>query len=574
MVIGSCLVAAWAEILKLTEKDCMIDTLLTNNVSQLPPEPPHAASEYSFHVLQIPLRAVLPDQAHMRLRYDAPDVYRDLFEETCSRLAISLDSLLRWNREHGILTFVCNFLVPQQNPMGRLLPRYDLRNMVYFIERLNEVLAEELQRFQSVHFFDYDEVVTTYGRRHFQDDVVWITSHGAALSDYDWQYDQARLSPVEKVSHYYPLLTGQYVQFAWRELFAMFRTVSQVDMVKLVLVDLDDTVWRGVQAEGTEVAPRDGWPIGFAETLLILKRRGVLLGIVSKNDETRAAEMMRQVHGNELTFEDFAVRRINWRPKADNIEEILHEVNLLPASVVFIDDNPVERAFVKAAFPDMRVIGENPYFWRRILLWSPETQVATITAESSERTAMVQAQVEREQQRKRLTRDEFLASLSVTIGLTEVASLSHPDFARLLELINKTNQFNTTGQRRTLQECGEILARGGRFWTMRVKDKYTTYGLVGVLVIEGNTISQFVMSCRVVGLDVEFGVIAALIQQMRIRGNDEIAAILIKTPANTLCRDLWSNCGFEEQEDMYIRSASAEELHIPYHIALQTKATC
>jgi FkbH-like protein len=312
---------------------------------------------------------------------------------------------------------------------------------------------------------------------------------------------------------------------------AMYRTVSQVDMVKLVLVDLDDTMWRGVLAEGAEVntGTREGWPLGFAETLLTLKRRGVLLGIVSKNEETRATEILRQVHGGQLTVSDFAIHRINWRPKADNIEEILGEVNLLPRSVVFIDDNPVERASVKAAFPDMRVIGENPYLWRRILLWSPETQVASITAESASRTAMVQAQVEREQQRKQLTRDDFLASLDVNLTLTEVASLSHQDFPRLLELINKTNQFNTTGQRRTFQECDDFIGRGGRFWTMRVQDRYTSYGLVGVLATLDNSITQFVMSCRVVGLDVEFAAVAGLIQKMRARSTANITASLIET---------------------------------------------
>src|SRR6266853_747201 len=102
---------------------------------------------------------------------------------------------------------------------------------------------------------------------------------------------------------------------------------------------------------------------------------------------------------------------------------------------------------IKAAFPDMRVLGPNPYLWRRILLWSPETQVATVTAESAARTEMVQKQVEREGQRKRLSREDFLGSLEVGASLSEIASTNDARFARALELINKTNQFNTTGKR-------------------------------------------------------------------------------------------------------------------------------
>src|SRR5207237_6903915 len=198
----------------------------------------------------------------------------------------------------------------------------------------------------------------------------------------------------ERISCYYPLSTQDFVGYAWGELIAMYRTVRQSDQVKLVLVDLDDTMWRGVAAEegGAWAMAREGWPLGFAEALMFLKRRGILLGIVSKNDEERVRGIWRRIYGDLVRLEDFAVRKINWQPKADNVEAILAEVNLLPKSVVFIDDNPVERAGIEAAFPEMRVLGPNPYLWRRILLWSPETQVATITAESAARTAMVQQQ--------------------------------------------------------------------------------------------------------------------------------------------------------------------------------------
>jgi FkbH-like protein len=573
MVVGSCLVAGWPDALIATHPSCEIDMMIVNNVAVLPPEPPHPPSEYDFHLIQIPLRSVVPDWAHMRIRYDDQAAYQRLFDESRARLCQFLDGLMQWNRDHGIMTFVCNFLVPQQNPMGRLQPRYDLRNMVYFVEKLNEALDEELKRYRNAYFFDFNAVVSTYGSRRFKDDVLWNSSHASALGDSDWELDRDRLDPVEPVSHYYPLQIHDYVKHGWRELLAMYRTARQLDMVKLVLVDLDDTVWRGVLAEESNIDPisREGWPFGFLETLLILKRRGVLLGIVSKNDEGRAKEIMRQMHNSDLTFEDFAVRRINWRPKADNIEEILKEVNLLPHSVVFVDDNPVERAAVKSAFPDMRVIGENPYLWRRILLWSPETQLPVITAESAARTEMVQAQVEREQQRKRLSREEFLESLAITVTLSEVASISDPNFPRTLELINKTNQFNTTGERRTVQGCTDLLARGGRFWTMHVRDRYTSYGLVGVLVTEGNSITQFVMSCRVIGLDVETAAVSELLRRMRADLSDHVTAALIETPANLLCRTLWSGMGFAEVDGTWTRSLLADLPRHPPHVTLETR---
>jgi FkbH-like protein len=236
---------------------------------------------------------------------------------------------------------------------------------------------------------------------------------------------------------------------------------------------------------------------------------------------------------------------------------------------VFIDDNPVERAAIKAAFPEMRVLGPNPYLWRRILLWSPETQVATVTAESAARTEMVQKQVEREGQRKRLSRAEFLASLEVRANLHEIASTADGRFPRTLELVNKTNQFNTTGKRWTLQEFTGFFRDGGRCFVLDVTDRYTAYGIVGVLLVSGNEITQFVMSCRVVGMDIEIAAVGGVLQALAARGIAEYGATLTHTSANLLCRDLWERCGFVEAGAEHYRRAPGAPLAVPSHIELR-----
>jgi FkbH-like protein len=322
----------------------------------------------------------------------------------------------------------------------------------------------------------------------------------------------------------------------------MYRTLRQVDQVKLVIVDLDDTLWRGVVAEDGHASPMvtEGWPIGFVEALAYLKRRGVLLAIASKNDEARIRALWPSLYGSRLELDDFACVRINWHPKTENVEQILRETNLLPRSVVFIDDNPVERAAMASAFPDLRILGASPYVLRRILLWSAETQVAHVTAESARRTEMVQAQVAREATRSRMTREDFLATLDVGIRLHEVGGIADPRFSRALELINKSNQFNTTGRRWKQSECQQACADGTSFWAFEVSDRFTQYGIVGVAITSGSHIQQFVMSCRVVGLGIEVAVIAALAE--RFAG--DVTAALMETDANFLCRDLYVRCGF------------------------------
>src|SRR6202011_3556979 len=176
------------------------------------------------------------------------------------------------------------------------------------------------------------------------------------------------------------------------------------------------------------------------------KKRGVLLGVISKNDESRIVAVWDTIFRGRLRLDDFAVRKINWRAKADNFEEILDEVNLLSRNVVFVDDNPLERAEVRAAFPDIRVLGARPYHLKRVLLWASETQVPFVSSESSRRTQMVQSQIARERERKRVSREEFLGDLGIAAYLFDIRQQDDSKAWRAIELLNKTNQFNTTGK--------------------------------------------------------------------------------------------------------------------------------
>src|SRR6185503_5897760 len=212
--------------------------------------------------------------------------------------------------------------------------------------------------------------------KYFQDDVMFQSNHGSAFSNAGSEHDQERLEPMVKPSELYTVRIHNTLQILWMEVVGMYRTIRQMDSVKLVVFDLDDTLWRGIAAEKTEHSGDDieGWPSGIYDTIGHLRRRGMLLGILSKNDEGIIRKLWEQIVGkNKLKLEDFAVIKINWQPKAANLEAMLREVNLLPKNVVFVDDNPVERESIKRAFPGIRTLGSYPYLWRRILLWSPET---------------------------------------------------------------------------------------------------------------------------------------------------------------------------------------------------------
>jgi FkbH-like protein len=560
LFMGPCLLERWDAIVGSNEGRPLADLMLVNHLSVLPPAPPHPISDYDFHFVYLPYRTVLPEQAYMRLSYTDTAGFEDLYRHAKDSVAVYLREMLRWNREHGTLTFLGGFLSPQQNAMGRLLPRHDIRNLVYLTEQLNIFIEDELKQYQNTHYIDLNQIASSLGKRYIQDDSVFVGSHGGTLNNFDAAADRSRIAPVPVLTQLHDVRVEDFVLSVWAELKAMFRTIKQIDQVKLVICDLDDTLWKGVLAEADHVdgSATSGWPQGVLEALSYLKKRGVLLSVVSRNEESRVREIWPIATGNRLSLDDFAFIRINWGTKADSIGEIISLANVLPSSVVFVDDNPAERAAAETAFPGIRTIGANQYYIRRILLWSSETQVPFITDESSRRTEMMQAQAKREAARKVMSREELLQSLAVRITLAEISSVGDPKFKRCFELINKTNQFNTTGKRWAFDEFVQLFASDGSLVSFTVADKYTDYGLVGVLVIRGNSIDQVVMSCRVLGLDVEQSVIRAICMRLADQGHDTVVGTLMETPANFPCRDLYSKCGFAGVDGRWSRTTTGE----------------
>jgi FkbH-like protein len=548
LIIGSCLSGGLVQA--ATAAGAAVEHIFFNNAADLPEKSEAELRSYDFQIAQIAVRSFMREHTYFRIKYDNEASYRDLFERCREGMRDLLDAAMRYHKAAGILTFVTNFLVPQRNPMGLLLPKYDLRNPVYFMSELNRALSEELANYRNSYILDVDEISATFGRRHAQDDGLWTIAHGSTIADFDSPNDQDRIEPPDAIEQYYDLRVSQFLAAVWREAEASFDVVRQTDNIKIVIVDLDYTLWRGVLAEMDEINIIDaieGWPLGLIEALLFLKRRGVLLGLVSKNDPARIAEIWPRVLGDGiLQLADFASTRINWRPKNENVGQVLREVNLLPGNALFLDDNPVEREAVSRAFPEIRTLGRDHYYWRRILLWAPELQVPTISQESARRTEMVQAQAEREEARGHLSRGEFIASLNIQIEMIVIDDVSATHFGRCFELINKTNQFNTSGKRWTDQECVDLFKRGGRFYAFSVKDRFSSHGLVAVGVTLDNTIGQFVMSCRVVGLDVEIAAIAAISGALGNAGASPVRALTMDTSANLLSRDLYSRCGFTQ----------------------------
>jgi len=577
LVIGGCLAQPLPEVGARINPAHRGDFLLVNNFDAFPSIAQEQAAQYDFQIIHVPLRTIL-GSAYFRLP-DSEAAHEEFLRRTEERLERYLSNALQLNTERKLLSYVLGFLVPQQNPLGRYLPRYDLRNIMHFIERLNMHLAAQAAKRENAYFVDIDQISSGIGKKACQDDMVWSFTHGTTLSDGDHDHDQGRIDPPAPMQQHYAAKWLEFFEATMHEVFALFRTAAAREPVKLVAVDLDDTLWRGIAAEGT-LGISEGWPMGFMEALLILKRRGILLAIVSKNDERFVRGRWDDIVQGQIALDDFAAQRINFRGKAENLVEILQELNLRPANTVMIDDNPVERAAVQAALPGVRVLGKHLYYLKRVLLWSAETQVRVITAESSGRTQMMRARTERESVRRAaLSQEQFLASLELRATVAAADATTSLHMSRALELLNKTNQFNTSGARYTLAQCHRRFARGERLFVLRAEDRFTQYGLIGAAWVAGNCIEHLVMSCRALGLGLEDAFVAWLAGRIAAAGAPamafEVLGKLTPTEANGACREVYARNGFARVDDgadgdaatLWSRRASAP-LQTPAHIAL------
>jgi len=330
---------------------------------------------------------------------------------------------------------------------------------------------------------------------------------------------------------------------------------------KLIILDLDNTLWGGVVGDlGWENIILGGHdPIGeayvdFQAALKSLINRGVLLGIVSKNEEVTALEAIDNHPEMVLNLKDFAGWKINWQDKAQNIVDLVSDLNLGLQSVLFIDDNPVERARVQETLSEV-LVPEWPadcMLYKSALLSLRCFDTPSISKEDMERTRMYVNEQQRNELRKNLSSvDEWLTSLEIKISVEE---LNDGNLQRATQLLNKTNQLNLATRRMTEKELIDWTKGDSRkLWTFRVSDKFGDSGLTGIISLEVKNdycqIVDFILSCRVIGRKVEETMLFTAIQYSKRLGLKNIEALYIPTPKNNPCLEFWKKSGFQVSEN-------------------------
>jgi FkbH-like protein len=330
---------------------------------------------------------------------------------------------------------------------------------------------------------------------------------------------------------------------------------------KCLVMDLDNTMWGGVIGDdGMEgIALGQGSALGeayvaFQDYARELSRRGVILAVCSKNDEANALEPFEKHPDMVLRRPDISSFVANWQNKADNIRAIAEELNIGIDSLVFIDDNPFERNLVRQELPMVAVpeVSDDPTYFPRALADAGYFEGLSVTDEDRERTAQYQGNKARDALKESATDlESYLRGMEMQLvwkGFDRIG------LQRIVQLINKSNQFNLTTKRYTDEDVLAVMADPNAFGLqLRLLDRFGDNGVIAIIIgrLQENkdlTIDTWLMSCRVLGRQVEPTTLNLIAQEAAKLGARRLLGEYIPTKKNGMVKDHYARLGFTVME--------------------------
>ncbi len=325
---------------------------------------------------------------------------------------------------------------------------------------------------------------------------------------------------------------------------------------KCLVLDLDNTLWGGVIAEDGLAGIKlgngvDGEAfVAFQEYLLKLKNKGVILAVCSKNNYADAIQPFEKHSEMRLKLGDIALFIANWESKPDNIRRIAKTLHIGLDSLVFVDDNPVEREIVRKFLPEVDVIPlpEDPSYYLRTLSQYLLLETSSFTPEDSQRTDQYRARAQiLEVETAAGSIEYFYRSLQMQ---AIVAPFEESQLPRIAQLIGKTNQFNLTTRRHGMAQL-EVFVQDASYvhLALRLRDRYADHGLVSVIIArhQGDLldIDTWLMSCRVIGRTVEATMLEHLCRRAAQLGCTFLQGTYIPSEKNAMAADAYAKYGFE-----------------------------
>ena len=403
----------------------------------------------------------------------------------------------------------------------------------WFVARLNQAIRPMAEQ-EGVDLLSIDDRAAIDGT---------AKCHDAAL----WHRSKQEVSPT--IAPLYGDLVGRWV------------AAKQGRSYKCLVLDLDNTVWGGVIGDdGLEgIVLGQGSPLGeaytaFQEYARELSRRGIILAVCSKNDEANALEPFEKHPEMVLKRGDIACFVANWDNKADNIRAIARDLNIGIDSLVFIDDNPFERNLVRQELPMVAVpeVSDDPAGYPVALADAGYFEGLSVTEEDRERTAQYQGNKAREALKASVTDlPSYLRGLEMELIWRRFDRIG---MQRIVQLINKSNQFNLTTRRYTEEDVVAVMADPDAFGLqLRLTDRFGDNGVIAIIIgrLRENRdlyIDTWLMSCRVLGRQVEPTTLNLICQEAKRLGARRVVGEYIPTKKNGMVKEHYARLGFTVME--------------------------
>lgn len=420
-----------------------------------------------------------------------------------------------------------NFELPHYRSLGNL-DSYDIHGRTRFIAALNQLFADEARQRQNLYLNDINYLSAWFGLERWHDKRSW----------YAYKYAMN----IEAT----PLLAHSVA--------SIIRAILG-QTKKCLVLDLDNTLWGGVIGDdgvhgiriGKETPEAEAFT-EFQQYVKGLKERGVILAVCSKNDETNAREGF--THPDSiLALDDMSAFRANWEPKHRNIRDIAQSLGIGIDSLVFADDNPAEREIVRSQEPQVAVpeLGSNVEKYIDIIDKSGLFETVSLSSDDMQRSTFYADNAVRQDSLSRFDNyDDFLRSLDMRAEIEPIVPLY---LDRATQLTNKTNQFNVTAKRYTLDELRRVTEDGRHIALYgRLRDKFGDNGLVSVMVgaIKDQELhlDLWLMSCRVLKRGMEAAMLDRCVRIARSRGLKSIVGHYYPTAKNHIVSGLFEEMGF------------------------------
>ena len=353
---------------------------------------------------------------------------------------------------------------------------------------------------------------------------------------------------------------------------------------KCLVLDCDGVLWGGIVGEdgmeGITIGPSGSGAahLEFQQEVLNLFHRGVILALCSRNNPSDVLHVLREHPDMLLREEHFASILVNWRDKASNIEAIAAELNIGLDSLVFVDDSEFEVEMVRSLLPEVEVLhlpaaraSEN----RALLAACGLFDNLSLSEEDRRRGEMYRAEVKRQEHRAQATDlESYLTSLEMKVWIGPVDAQTAD---RVAQLTQRTNQFNLTTRRYSESEIRSFFASEDyHVLLVRVSDRFGDYGIVGTAILAHRgrqvEIDSFLLSCRVLGRQVEDVLLEACIRVARKLGASSILGRYARTKKNAQVRDFYAQGGFacleaSEEGGTFERPVGDSPVPRPHHFA-------